>query len=159
VAARVIDLREQPRHVAQLAHWHHREWAHLYPHESEQDFARELAQACGAGPLPSTFIAVDGDELLGSASLLAQDMDSHAELSPWLASVYVHPEARGRGLGAALVQAVTGFAAHAGFAALHLFTPASEDWYRQFGFQTLARERYQGTPVAVMRALLLCAAP
>jgi GNAT superfamily N-acetyltransferase len=45
---------------------------------------------------------------VGTATLLAQDVDTEQwpELSPWLAAVYVVPEYRHRGIGAALVPAL-----------------------------------------------------
>jgi hypothetical protein len=44
--------------------------------------------------------------LFGSAMLIAHDMDTRMELSPWLAGVFVAPKRRGCGVGAALVRRV-----------------------------------------------------
>ena len=69
---RITDLREEPWHIARLSAWHHRQWAHLYPLETREDFARDLQQCLGDEPVPSTYVALEGS-LLGSASLLAHD--------------------------------------------------------------------------------------
>ena len=45
--------------------------------------------------------------LLGSAMLIAHDMDTRPQWTPWLAGMVVAPEFRGRGIGAALVERVT----------------------------------------------------
>ena len=42
-------------------------------------------------------------ELFGSAAIIEHDMDTRMELSPWLASVFVAPEFRKRGIGSKLV--------------------------------------------------------
>lgn len=147
---RIVDIAEAAEHIPLLAHWHHREWAHLYPRESEADFARDLAACIGPALVPSTFVAFDG-EVLGSASLIAQDMDSHPELTPWVASVYTRPAARGQGVASALLRHIDAVAARAGLEAIHLFTPAHEDFYAGLGWQVLARERYQGESVTLMR--------
>lgn len=85
---RIVDLNNEPWHIARLSRWHHREWVQFYPDEQVADFARDLNACLGEQLVPSTFIATDG-RLLGSASLLASDMLTHPELSPWVASVYV----------------------------------------------------------------------
>jgi hypothetical protein len=39
-------------------------------------------------PWQRSYICVDGKHLIGAVALVESDMDSHPELSPWLASVY-----------------------------------------------------------------------
>jgi GNAT superfamily N-acetyltransferase len=146
----IVDLREAPQHIGQLARWHHRQWADLYPDESVSDCFNDLQRSLGASWLPSTFVALDGTRLLGSASLVVCDMHTHPELSPWVASVYVASECRGQGIGAALIRHIMEHARAAGVAALYLFTPSSEDFYRKLGWRLLRREPYQGVEVGIM---------
>ena len=131
---RIVDLADQPWHIPRLSRWHHREWTHLYPHEEVADFARELDACLGDQLVPSTFIAIDG-ALLGSASLLAADMLTHPELTPWVASVYVRRAARASGV----------------VRTLYLFTPESVEFYRRLDWVVLSRELYQGVPVTLMQ--------
>jgi len=146
----IVDLRQEPQHIGQLARWHHRQWADLYPDESEQDCVAELRRSLGTSLLPSTFVALDGGRLLGSASLVVSDMSTHPEFSPWVASVYVAAEQRGKGVGAALIRHLVVTAREAGIEVLYLFTPLSEDFYRQLGWKLLQSERYQGVEVSIM---------
>ena len=71
--------------------------------------------------------------MVGSASLIAQDMDTRPELSPWLASVYVAAEHRRQGIGSALVRRVAQEAAALGVETLYLFTPDQEHFYARLG--------------------------
>ena len=103
------------------------------------------------GFVPTTFVAVD-DDLLGSAAIVACDMETHGELSPWLASVYVRDKYRRRGVGSALVRHVMQAAACNGFDTLYLFTPDRESFYRQLGWSHYERTPYHGETVVVMRA-------
>jgi predicted N-acetyltransferase YhbS len=47
-------------------------------------------------------IAFSGQQAFGSAQLIAHDMDTRMELTPWLAGVYTAAEYRGRGIGIGL---------------------------------------------------------
>jgi len=84
--------------------------------------------------LPTTLVAIAAGELLGSISLV---VDDHAELtrySPWLASLFVAPAARGRGIGTALLERMLAEARALGIARLYLFTEHQEDWYAALGW-------------------------
>ena len=48
-------------------------------------------------------MAHDGNEFLGTSSLIASDLEERPKLSPWVAAVWVEPQARRQGVGAALV--------------------------------------------------------
>lgn len=107
-------------------------------------------QKHGKAQVPTTVIALSGNCLLGSASLIAHDMDTHPELSPWLASVYVAPEHRKRGIGRTLVQRIVAEAASLGLDSLYLFTPDKERFYTHLGWTVLERTMYRGYAQVVM---------
>ena len=100
--------------------------------------------------IPTTFVAEDAGELLGSACILADDMSSHPELTPWLASVYVNEIHRGKGIGSTLVKRVMEHAQENGVKRLYLYTPDQEQMYARLGWQLYSREPYNGTPVTIM---------
>jgi len=102
-------------------------------------------------PCRPPLIATRGDVLLGSVSLVDVDAQELAHYDgPWLASLYVAPEHRGRRLGAVLVQALVAHAATQGVETLRLFTAANVDYYRRQGWQWEARTDLNRTPVSVM---------
>ena len=88
--------------------------------------------------------------LLGSASLVAHDMDTRMDLSPWLARVYVTPEHRSRGVGTALVQRVLEETIELGVETLYLFTPDREEFYASLGWSVVERTEYRGQKVVIM---------
>ncbi len=103
--------------------------------------------------IPSTFIAIEKD-LLGSAAIVAHDMDTKKELSPWLASVFVSSENRSRGIGTQLVLFVMNQAREAGIKTLYLFTPDKEHFYKRLGWHTISKELYRDHMVTVMQVNL-----
>lgn len=161
-------LADHPGFIPTLAHWHHEQWKHLNPGGSVEERIAQLQahlgtprMSWGQGQIPTTFVAVslpdgpgsemDRVEVLGSASLIAHDMDTHPELSPWLASVFVAPEHRGQGLGTALVRRVIQEAETVGVAQLYLFTtPDKHGFYARLGWSLIERTRYRGYQQIVM---------
>jgi N-acetylglutamate synthase-like GNAT family acetyltransferase len=101
--------------------------------------------------MPAMYICVEGKHLVGTAALVESDMDSHPELSPWLASVYVNPDYRKRGLGSALVKHVVSQARNHGFSPLYLFTPDQARFYQNLGWQFMAQESYRGGEATLMK--------
>jgi N-acetylglutamate synthase-like GNAT family acetyltransferase len=86
--------------------------------------------------------------------LLASDMDTRTDLSPWLAGVFVLPEYRGRGVAKALTLQVMKRAAELEFENMYLYTPGAEGFYAKLGWKVLERPVYRETPVTIMSASL-----
>ncbi len=149
---RIEPIEHHRERISTLAAWHHAQWGHLYSHWTQGVAAAELEEHAGrAAGLPTTLLALEGGELLGSVSLVLEDAPELQEQgSPWLASLYVVPAARGRGVGAALVRAAVAKAAAEGVEELFLFTPEHRDFYRRLGWRELARTALKGTAVDLM---------
>jgi GNAT superfamily N-acetyltransferase len=143
-------LADRPEIAAPLARWHHAEWGHLIPKWSVAEAAEELASHVGRRTAPTTVIALADGALAGSASLLLEDMPGTGPWSPWLASVFVAPAHRGRGIGAALVGRVVGDARLLGYGQLYLFTTEREAWYAPRGWLVRERLVYAGRQAVIM---------
>src|SRR4051812_894305 len=125
----IANLAEYVLHLPRLAEWQHAEFGYLNPSNTVQRYVERLS-ACLLGiDLPKTFIALRGDTLLGSASLVRQTI-THHHLSPWLSSVYVDPKYRGSGIASALVSEVEKAAAEIGSERIYLFTPTARNCTR-----------------------------
>lgn len=133
----------------QLASWHQEEWSYLNPGESIEQRIARMQPFLNNQLVPSTFIAKE-DNLSGSAALVSHDMETRPDLSPWLASVYVAVEFRGRGTGTKLVKHVMQQAFKGGINKLYLYTPDKEIFYSKLGWKTLSREKYHGLDVTIM---------
>jgi GNAT superfamily N-acetyltransferase len=147
-----IDYLDQHReHIATLAAWHHAEWGHLYDEWTLEVARAELANHASRRTLPTTLVLTEKGRPLGSVSLVLEDAPEFCdEGSPWLASLYVLPEARGRGFGAQLVDAAVALAAREQIAQLFLFTPNHAVFYQRLGWRLITRTSLKGTAVDLM---------
>ena len=144
-------LDRHPGLVPTRAGWHHAQWGHLYSHWTLEVATAELADHATRRELPTTLVLVEEGAPVGSVSLVLEDAPELCEHgSPWLASLYVRPQARGRGHGARLVRAAVAHAAALGVGELFLFTPEHVDFYARLGWRPLARTALLGTPVDLM---------
>lgn len=72
--------------------------------------------------IPQTFVAVEGEKLLGTVSLWNCDAQSRQDISAWLGGLFVFHEHRMQGLGKCLVAHAETKAKEVGITKLHLFT-------------------------------------
>jgi GNAT superfamily N-acetyltransferase len=147
---KITTLKEHPEYIPTLAKWHYDQWAYLNPGGTLEGRIRFLAAQMDSDNIPKTFVAIAGDTLLGSASLVPHDMETRMELTPWLASVYVATEQRKQGIGSALVRHVVQEAGRRGYQTLYLFTPDQQALYAGLGWTTLEVDEYRGHEVDIM---------
>jgi GNAT superfamily N-acetyltransferase len=145
---RIALLAEQPEHIETVARWPWEEWGHLTPTLSPADRVEGIrAQA------PTTWLVLEDDEALASATLVEHDMDTHPELGPWIAGVYVRRDRRGAGIGRALNEHIAAAAAASGARTLHLYTGSAgsaRSYWEHLGWYRLGDEPYLGEIVSVM---------
>jgi GNAT superfamily N-acetyltransferase len=114
----------------------------------EEMTARILAPP--EGP-KETFVLFEDDQPVGTAGLVQTDLPSRADLTPWLAEVFVEPDFRGRGYASRLVRRVEDFALAASVSVLWLYTETAEPLYARLGWQRVGTERDRGHDVTLMR--------
>lgn len=103
--------------------------------------ADRLAESLRAGPVPSAFVAHRGDAFLGTASVIASDVSTRPHYTPWVAAVWVEPEARGRGVGGRLVNHGTDAIFRAGWPRAYLAAgPHRRSFYEGLGWTPLEEE-------------------
>jgi predicted N-acetyltransferase YhbS len=79
-------------------------------------------------------------QLLGSANLVACDLPPRPELTPWLAQLFVEPNRRRHGVGAALVRAALERARQCGYRRFYLYTSGTlPQYYRRRGWREVER--------------------
>jgi GNAT superfamily N-acetyltransferase len=154
---RIENIAERPDLIDAVARWQFGEWGHMEPGDSLEERITYLGrQVANPGRIPTTFVALDDDEPIGSASVVEQDMDisraspAQRDLTPWLASVYVRPEARGRGVAMALVRRVMAFVAALRVTRLYLFTEGAQGLYEKIGWQVIGTDHYAGVDITIM---------
>ena len=144
----IQTLRDRPEFFEQVAALIHTEWPYEFEGISLQTWSTQFQTLEGVDR--TTFVALEDSRLLGTACLDIEDLPERPELGPWLASLYVMPEARSRGLGSRLVQAVEQEAWTRGVPRLHLHTPNHEGYYAQQGWTTLEHLQAWNKNVALM---------
>jgi GNAT superfamily N-acetyltransferase len=103
------------------------------------DVWQERAVAGAAGRDHATFIAEEDERWIGMATGLAAEPDRSATSGPTLVGMFVDGAARRRGVGAALVESIVGWARARGAPHLVLWITSSNDaalaLYRRCGFR------------------------
>lgn len=112
----ISDLRQRPDFCDTVADRIWRAWWQPHGHPLDHVTTR-LRENLTATPIPFALVAHDGDTFLGTASVIASDLERPL-LTPWVAAVWVDEDARKRGVGAALVDRATGIASRSESAGL-----------------------------------------
>jgi GNAT superfamily N-acetyltransferase len=143
-------LSDHPDLVPILAEWQHGQFGFLSPATSLEQRLARYATHTGHCQVPTTFVAHLDGVPVGCASLVANDMFDRPELTPWLASVYVLPDFRRQGIGAALVNRVVEEARALAQPQVYLYTTDRVPFYTLLGWQEVERRLYRNHDVAIM---------
>ncbi|KFC06180.1 putative GNAT family acetyltransferase [Trabulsiella guamensis ATCC 49490] len=130
---KIQPLYDAPHFAEQVTDWLWQAFGDPLPREF---FASIIRHSQTPDALPLTFIATDGDTLLGTVGLWRCDLISRQDLWPWMAALYVAETARGAGLAGKLQRYVIDYAREKGYVQLHLYS-ACRDFYERFGWQYL----------------------
>jgi predicted N-acetyltransferase YhbS len=144
----IVALTDKPELVPAVAEWLHA----AFDHAHGPSLAKRIDHLRAQMAPDETFVLYDNDVPVGTASLVRNDLPSRPELTPWLASVLVRPEFRGRGYSAPLVRHVETQAATMA-STLWLYTWTAEPLYAALGWEFVGSERDGGRdiPVALMK--------
>lgn len=147
---KIIHLQDRRDLLPAIARAHVQAFGTLLPDWTVAQAEAELAGQQRDG-IPCSWLAMEGDDWLGSVSLLHDDHEQIRGWSPWLASLYVSPAARGKGVGAALVAQCVAQAAVLGVAQLYLYCEAPMvGWYRSLGWRVHAELQLGPLAITVM---------
>lgn len=128
---KILPLYAMPQYAEQVTDWI---WQAFGTSDSRGFFASIVATSQREGQLPLTFVAVEGEKLVGTVGLWRCDLISRQDLYPWLAALYIDESQRGRGLGAKLQQHIIEHARALGYPQLYLYS-ACKDYYERFGWE------------------------
>jgi predicted N-acetyltransferase YhbS len=147
---KIVPLADKREFIAELAELHHAEWKHLNPSLTLDGRAKAITNAAGREGIPSIFIAISGNQLVGSAALVKSDMDSKSDLSPWLAAVYVKEGFRHQGIATELIIRCEDEAVRSNASTWYLYTEFASKLYEKLGWRHMERCEYKGVTVDVM---------
>ena len=143
-------LADHPETLDTLVQWLHREWGNVRGGETLEQRRTRFAGSMNRDRIPLAVVALEAGEVLGSASLIAHDMETRMELTPWLASVFVGEQYRRRGVGAELVRRIMAEAGKLKVPLLYLYTVHSERLYASLGWTVAERTKYLEQTVVIM---------
>jgi GNAT superfamily N-acetyltransferase len=154
------DLGEHLVWLPTLARWHFDQWGPLTGATTLEGYVALLTVAARRRTVPSVLVAVDGEELLGSANLVAADLPPRPELTPWLAQLFVAPARRRAGVAPALVRAVLERARGCGFGRVYLYTSGTlPQYYARLGWSLVELIAYLDQERTVMHHDLQASVP
>ncbi len=101
---------------------------------------------------PQTFILLEADTPVGTATMARKDLEERPDLTPWLAGVFVVSERRGRGYFRLLLAAFEAACRAASVETAWLFTNTAEHVYLKTGWETVeVIHRPDGASFSLMR--------
>ncbi len=135
----ISDLRRRPEFFDTVAD---RIWQgcwKAYGHPRDYISGR-LRENLNATSIPFALVAHDGEAFLGTASVISSDLAERPQFTPWVAAVWVDPQARARGVGAALVDRATQDCFAHGVARVFLCArPPRMPYYERLGWTSIER--------------------
>lgn len=147
---KIESIADHPDLIEVIAEWHWNEWGHCDPSGSLESWTEGLRRRTSRDRIPTTYVAFEKDQLVGSVTLVDNDMSTRPDLWSWLAGLYVAPQAHGRGIGSALVHHAVAKVAEIGIPRLYLYTSTARGFYEKLGWQPIAEDFYEGEHVTIM---------
>jgi predicted N-acetyltransferase YhbS len=135
--------------VPRIASWFFEQWRSLYEQEPLASVERRIRTWLTRNQIPTALVAVHDKQVVGTVALKLRELPG-LDYGPWLAGLFVVAEHRRRGIGALLVAAAERQASTLGVEQLHLYTPASEDFYERLGWAVAGRLDLRSGPVSLM---------
>ena len=154
ISFKVVALAEHPHHWQTAAEWSFAAWQHEFPTDTVQTYLDQYSLAASKPEkLIEIFAAIDSDDnLLGVATLVDDDeLPDAPEPGPWLAAVFVAPDARKFGVGSALVERVVSRTRELNYSTLYLYTEHAQIWYRDKGWTKIRDTVFLGLHHTVMQ--------
>ena len=133
----IVTLSDRPDLLTTVATWVYQQWWSHFPEHSAETLANMLSERRTADHIYESFVALLESVPVGTATVLDHDMDTERwpDLTPWVAAVYVIPEARRQGIGEQLVSQATAFSQSKGLKTVYLWTSDRRNWYERLGWQ------------------------
>ena len=136
----ISDLRQRPAFFDTVADRIWQAWWKPDNHPLDL-IAGRLRENMADTPIPLALVAHDGDAFLGTASIIPSDLAERPQLTPWIAAVWVEPQARQRGVGSALVNRAAQDCFALGFERAYLCArPQRSAFYEGLGWSPLERD-------------------
>ena len=150
-----VNLADQPESIALVAKWYYDEWGRLSTSSSFESTLEKVSTQSNKDRIPLHVLGLAGSKVVGVIQLKFQENKTYPKGSHWIGGVYVASEARGKGVGEALVSKISEVAKSFEVRELYLQTERQDGGvYSKCGFQPIETVMYNGMDVLVMRKIL-----
>ena len=141
-ALEIFPLNKRPELAETCAAWSFGSWGcHIETYSLEKSIDGYAKRAANTNEIPLTWVGMIDKDIVGMISLVECDHDDHKDLSPWLASMFVHPDFLRKGYASKLIQHLHKEAKDLGYEHLYLFTPDMMDLYEKQGWKVTGKVR------------------
>jgi len=121
-------LADSPNMISVCASWAYSQWGCQSAGSLEHAMI-QFTEGSSKGKIPITLVALYNQKPAGMISLWQSDFKERPELSPWLASLFVHPFYRGNCIASLLIEKLEDEARRLGYSRLFLVTEEAKNLY------------------------------
>src|ERR1700694_4357858 len=143
----VVDILPNDAAAKIVAGWQYAEWGSGYHQADLADFLLDIRKGIGSQKIPLVLVAMTESEVVGTASIIENDLPLRKDINPWLASIFVRPDWRRKGIASQLIMAALTRAKLIGIKKIFLFTHDLQEFYRDFGFVSVDQSEFMGKQV------------
>lgn len=126
----VVSVRENPAYFERAVDYFSEKWG-IDRRVYEDSISHSLDTL---SPLPRWYLLMEGDTVIGSYGLIANDFISRQDLWPWLCALYVEEDKRKSGYGGILLEHGLKEAKKLGFSKVYLSTDHTS-YYERYGWR------------------------
>ncbi len=146
---KIYRLENKPDFAKEVSDWIESSWGILPIHDY---FKAILGRQKWYLNYPVTLIATSNEKIIGTVSLLLNDLETRPEINPWIGCLFVKEEYRKNGVGSILMNEIEKFFASNFFTeTCYLFTEDQDQLYRKLGWSFVEMDTYHGRKIAIMK--------
>lgn len=124
-----------PDSINIVSNWIYNEFVHGSRSKLTLENVIEYFSNTNKKDFPITLVSLIDNKCIGTVSIFENDLKTQKDFTPWLASLYVTPDYRGKGVGQKLISKVQGIVRELGFETLYLRTENASNYYKKLGFE------------------------
>lgn len=131
----IVNLIEKQEYLEEVSEWIWKEWS--YGHGATlEDIIYRSKHSLNQDKIPSMYIAIYKEKVVGVVSLWRNNLTSRQDLYPWMATLYVKEGYREKGIGRKLQKHCVDIVRNLGYENLYLITH-HENYYEKYGWSFL----------------------
>jgi len=116
----IAYLKNYQEWIPRIAKWFRDEWREIQP-MTLQDIKARLCERVNTKTLPLALVAVEGNKVVGTVSLIKNESKKLSKYTPIITSLFIRKKYRNKELGAMLVKAITSKAKRMGVGRVYVY--------------------------------------